>query len=350
MDDRSNSGWESNTAYLTSQIEGTVKACGIEIYGETPKYFTAYCPFHGNRVTPSFTVSRDTGTYFCFNASCGARGSLIELVKKTKGLNEFAARRLVIQNKNGSASIGGALRKRLAKKDFAEFPQETLDRMHQQLWHDDAAIDYMYGRGFTRETLEYFQVGYSSKKNLITVPMHDINGKPVGVIGRSIKDKRFHNSKGLPSPHTLFNIHRAREHGDTVIIVEASIDDMLMHQSGFPNTVGCLMGYFSDAHMDQIDKNFNNVIIMTDFDDYKKYIYVNCNKCKHLCTGHNPGRDLGMKISQSLPRKKVEWAAYSDKEVFPGAAKDPGDMTHNQRVQCIENRMSDLRYRQWLPY
>jgi DNA primase len=65
------------------------------------------------------------------------------------------------------------------------------------------------------ETLGYFRIGYSAKRDAIMVPMHNPDGLPIGVIGRSIAGKDFKNSKGLPKNKTAWNFHRAKREGDT---------------------------------------------------------------------------------------------------------------------------------------
>jgi len=313
------------------------------------------CPFHGNKYTPSFSVSKSSGAYICFNSSCGVSGGLTDLVVVLTKRDEFAARRLIrTQEKDISTSYSDRLKAAVssAPQEFTEFPQGTLDRLHQEYLSSSIAQDYMTGRGFEQETMEKFGIGYSAKTDMVTVPMHDSKARPIGLIGRSIQDKKFKNSPGLPTSKTLFNFHRAKKTGDTAIIVEASFDAMRIDQSGYPNVVGCLGGNFSSYHAEQLDRTFNTLIIMTDFD--KKRIDANCRRCakegKKLCTGHNAGRDLGMYIANTLSRKRILWASYEDRMVYADGAKDPGDMTDDQIRQCLKNAVSNFEYRSWNLY
>lgn len=208
------------------------------------------------------------------------------------------------------------------------------------------AHTYMIGRGFDEDTLDYFKIGYSAKQNMVVVPMHDPNGMPIGLIGRSIADKRFKNSTGLPKAKTCWNFHRAKRTGDTVIVCEASFDAMRIHQAGYPNVVALLGGHVTDMHLAQLSRTFSKIIIMTDF-DHKQY-RPNCRMCNYKkCRGHRPGRDLGRAIQSRLPNKRVLWAAYDDTCVYPHDAKDAGDMTDNEIRQCLKNAISNLEYTQW---
>jgi 5S rRNA maturation endonuclease (ribonuclease M5) len=237
--------------------------------------------------------------------------------------------------------------------DFAEFPQSAIDRMVEALWENEKALDYMRGRGFTDETLRKYEIGYSAKKDLVTVPMHTATGMPIGVIGRKPDsvDKQFKNSLRLPTSKTLFNIHRARRHGGTAIVTEASFDGMRVDQAGNPNVVSCLSGNVSPSHLEQLDKYFDTIIIMTDFDDKKKHIYSDCKKCAKrgfkLCIGHNPGRDLGNKIANGLPMKRVLWASYDERVVYPHGAKDTGDLEESEIRQCLYNAVTNFTYQDW---
>jgi DNA primase len=362
MGSRGDFKWERDyETYTPNQIEATIRACGIDVEGETTNDFLCFCPFHGNRFTPSFSVSRNSGAYICFNHSCNVSGTLIDLVKKLpmrngEYRNEFAARRLII--KKGSETEQ-AFEDQLIKAfeavvDFVEFPKATLDRMYADFWENPEAVRYMVeDRGFEEEVLDFFRIGFSAKKDIIAVPMHNGKGLPVGVIGRpaDIHNKFFKNSRGLPTSKTLWNLHRARLHGDTVIVCEASFDAMRIHQAGYPNVVACLGGNFSPHHFDQLNKNFSRIVIMTDFDSKEKHIYKNCRKCKNqglnLCRGHNPGRDLGATIAAGLHMKDVLWASFSDKIVYPHDAKDAGDMTDDEIRQCLRNAVTNYEYSDW---
>lgn len=362
MGTRGDFEWERDfEAYTPNQIQAVLRALRVDIAGETHNDFLAFCPFHGNRHTPSFSVSRTSGKYICFNHSCNVSGTLIDLVRKIPladgtRRNEFEARRLII--KKGSETEQ-AFEDQLAKTfepkvDFVEFPQVTLDRMYDDFWNNPEAVRYMVEeRGIEEETLDFFRVGFSAKKGIIAVPMHNGSGMPIGVIGRPAdkENKFFKNSSGLPTSKTLWNLHRAKRHGDTVIVCEASFDAMRIHQSGYPNVVACLGGNFSPHHFDQLNKHFSRIIVMTDFDKKEKHIYKNCRKCKNqgfnLCVGHNPGRDLGATIAAGLQNKEVLWAAYDNKLIYPHDAKDAGDMTDDEIRQCLRNAVSNFEYADW---
>ena len=52
------------------------------------KNYKAKCPFH-NEKTPSFFVSPDRGTYYCFG--CNAKGDIFSFVEKFEGTDFLGA-------------------------------------------------------------------------------------------------------------------------------------------------------------------------------------------------------------------------------------------------------------------
>ena len=360
-----NDGWEDDyQIYTASQVESVLEEAGVEVVNDTNTHFLCYCPFHGNTESPALAVDKSSGQYHCFNPSCYNSGELTELLMQRKGLNPFQAARLITKYKNASrVPLSERLEEIMA--DPAEFPsmsQSKIDDLHEVLW-TSPALEYMRGRGFTDETLKYFEVGYSaareypppykSRPEMVVVPMHDIKGNPIGVIGRSIVDKIFKNSSKLPKRLTAWNIHRAKKCGEVVIVCESSFDAMRIHQAGYPNVVALLGGHASHAILDQLNRHFSKVIIMTDFD--KKRYEPNCRRCKDIqfaynevrCVGHRDGRELGRALVRGMPNKKMMWAAYDDTCVFPHGAKDAGDMTDEEIRQCLRNAVSNLEYELW---
>ncbi len=175
-------GKAGSALYSREQVEAVLNNIGVEIDGETMNDFLCFCPIHGNRLTPSFSVSKSSGTYICFNAACNATGTFIDLVKSVGSKDEFQARRLIIKckaegNSNFADQLAGAFKK---QPDFVEFPQNTLDRMYEDFWQSEDAISYMQNeRGFTEETLRTFKIGYSARKDIVAVPITP-TGMPLG--------------------------------------------------------------------------------------------------------------------------------------------------------------------------
>jgi len=288
-----------------------------------------YCPFHSNRHSASFSVSKEFGAWLCFNPACGESGTLIDLVKKITQRNDYEALRFVsVKEAEVLSNFDDLLEDALEEKpDFIEFDPAVIEKLSLEMKTYSEGKDYMYSRGFTEETLEYFNVGYSNNRNMVTVPVHSPDGLCVGVVGRSVKEKEFKNSPGLPRNSTMFNIHRAKRIGATCIVVESSFDAMRVHQSGFPNVVATLGGHISSNNLSLLNKYFNRIIIMTDNDQ--------------------AGRSLGNNIFNKLRNKDILWASYEYGIVYPHQAKDAGDMTDQEIKACINNSVSHIEYISW---
>ncbi len=344
--------WEADSeVYTPAQVEAVANYCDIEVVSETNTHLLAYCPFHNNTDDPAFALDKEKGLWHCFNPSCGSSGTLESLLRSLKGLNPFEAARVILMNQDkvheNVADRLSAIREKAP--EFVEFPSPPVDRMSSDLWtpQGQRGLDYLKSRGFEAETLKHFGVGYSVKQDMTVVPMHDPKGMLVGFVGRAVSDKIFKNTNNLPKSKTAWNFHRAKLHGETIIIVESSFDAMRIHQAGYPNVIALLGGHLTSYHIDQINKTFSRVIIMTDFD--KKIYRPNCRKCQALreCKGHRPGRELGWSIVRSLPNKTLRWAAYDEDNVYPHNAKDAGDMTDDEIRYVLTNAISHFQYSQW---
>ena len=311
--------------YSPSHMRAIVRQLGLHVVSETSHDFLCLCPFHGNRHTPSFSVSHQKGLYLCFNPSCGVSGTIVELVKNMTHRNEFEALRFIISaQKESVAHFEDELAEILDDKpEFEEFSQETLDRLNEGML--DEGRKYLNNRGINDESIDHFKLGYSQTQRMVIVPVHSPDGIPVGLVGRSIEGKSFKNSTGLPRNKTMFNIHRARRASSTAIVVESSFDAIRVHQSGYPNVIATLGGSMSKINLNNINRNFNKVIIMTDAD--------------------TAGRELGKTIASSLKNKEILWAHYSNDMLYPHDAKDVGDMTEEEIRTCIENALADYEYR-----
>lgn len=359
MANRRNDEWEDNyEIYSPGQVEAVLEYCGVEVVSDTATHFLVLCPFHGNTDSAAMAVDKYKGLWTCFNPACMNSGTLEEMLRRTKALNPFQAARVILKNRNAEkTSFEERLAEAMNKEpDFVEFPQESLDRLYNS-FKGSKGEEYMRSRGFDDSTLDHFRIGYSAKKDMVVVPMHDPNGMPVGFIGRaaSHNDKRFRNTDNLPKRKTAWNFHRAKRAGETVVICESSFDAMRVHQAGYPNVIALLGGHVSPLHLKQIMRTFSTIVIMTDYDE--KQYKPNCRMCNYKpCKGHRAGRELGRSLVKGLPNKKIKWAAFDDKCVYPNwplagvrskPAKDASDMTDDEIRQCLRNAISNLEYTQW---
>ena len=322
-------GKVNSTQYTQGHIKSVLKEIGLEISGETSNDFLCYCPFHSNRHTSSFSVSKEYGAFICFNPACGESGTLIELIKRVLNKNDFQAMRLVFSKQEEALDNFEEIMAEMFKDkpDFVEFPQSKINELSTSLTLNKVARDYFISRGINDLSMSHFELGYSENQNMVTVPVHTLDGLPIGLVGRSIEGKSFKNSTNLPKSKTLFNIHRAKKIGDHVIIVESSFDAIRVHQAGFPNVVATLGGFLSNDQHNLLNRHFNKITIMTDND--------------------LAGRELGSGIAYKLKNKDILWSSFEYGKIYPHDAKDAGDMTDEEIKTCVKNSVSNIEYRSW---
>ena len=308
-------------------MRAMLKSLGVDIVGETSNDFLCLCPFHGNRHTPSFSVSHTKGVYLCFNPSCGVSGNIVELIKEVSHRNDFEALRFISSIQQTSAtSFEDELASILEDKpDFKEFPQNKLNELYESI--DDRAREYLASRGITQKSINHFKLGYSKSQDMVIVPVHSPDGIAVGLVGRSIEGKSFKNSTQLPRSKTMFNIHRAKREGGAIIVVESTFDAIKFFEAGFPNAVATLGGHLSKENIDNLNKYSSKIIIATDNDE--------------------AGRKLGLEIAQKLKSKEVLWASFNYGMIYPHDAKDIGELTNEEIKQCILNAVPHFEYMTW---
>lgn len=283
--------------YSEDQVKSVVNACGVTIGSDLETHLLVYCPFHYNVNTPACEVDKEKGLFFCF--SCQESGSLTDFVMKSTGRNYFEASRL-INKKYEPVDLVSSITKIVDKKDIEEFDMDTITRLNNNLNKNSDAKSYLYSRGIDDISISVFKIGFSDKQNMVTVPVQDHTGMYVGFVGRSISDKSFKNSTGLPRRHTLFNLNRSKF--ENIIVVESSFDAIRLWQLGLP-AVATLGSYISKEQIALLNKWANEIIIAPDKDQ--------------------AGEKLVLKIKNGS-NKQINVVS------IPGDAKDVGDLEDNQ--------------------
>ena len=312
--------------YTKADLRSILRSCNIEIVSQTGTDFLCLCPFHHNTDSPAFAASYSKGLYVCYNQNCNSSGTILDLVIKLTNRTSFEAMRFIASNKMSEAEMLEEELKDLLddKPEFVEFSRQTLENLYNGLLSNEKAKEYFDSRKIGYEAIAHFSLGYSKVQNMVTVPLHSPDGIPVGIIGRSIEGKSFKNSPNLPRNKTMFNLHRAKREGGTIIVVESSFDAIRLWQAGFPNAVATLGGSISDINIQHLNKYSSTIIIMTDND--------------------KAGISLGETIANKLRNKNVLWARYDSLNTYPHNAKDVGDLTDEEIKQCIKNAIPHFEY------
>lgn len=261
MDRRS--GRNSNSLYSDEQIKRVLAGSGINIESEVDSDYIIFCPFHGNHRTPAGEVDKSSGIFFCF--SCHKACELIELIMHTSGRTYFEAARY-IKSKETESDISSLVSKQLAKEpEFVEFDEFTVKRLNSAALDSPRAMRYFNGRLITEASVRKFQLGYSDKRDMVTIPVHSPDGMCVGFVGRSVEGKEFKNSPKLPKSKTLFNLNRIKA-SRQVYVVESSFDAIRLDQCGMP-AVATLGASVNGTQIELLQKYFNDIIVIADNDE-----------------------------------------------------------------------------------
>ena len=143
-----------------------------------------------------------------------------------------------------------------------EFELKSVDMSHE----------YFKRRGIKQDTAEYFGTGHfhgrGSMSERVVIPIHNEVGELIAYAGRSIDDSepKYKVPAGFKKSLVLFNLHRAENPQDRVVVVEGFFDAMKVHQAGFPHVVA-LMGCEMSEHQEALlVECFDEVVIMLDGD------------------------------------------------------------------------------------
>ncbi len=285
------------------------------------------CPFHGEK-TPSFTVSPAKGIYKCFG--CGKAGNSVNFIMDHEKLTypealKYLARKYSIEivEKEVTPEERALQNEKESLYIVTQYAQKYFTDL---LLNDDhgrsVGLGYFHERGFTNQTIEKFQLGYSSEgrrqfsetavKNgykpeylvktglsilsnnhvegtpvtvadifdrytgRIIFPIHGLTGRVIGFGGRILtNDKKV--AKYINSPQTdiydksrvLYGLYQAKKaivEKDNCYLVEGYTDVLAMHQAGIENAVASSGTSLTVEQTRLIHRFTKNITILYDGD------------------------------------------------------------------------------------
>ena len=254
----------------------------------------AKCPFH-NEKTPSFFLSPDRGTYYCFG--CGASGDIFTFVEEFEGLDFKGALKLLADRAGVPLEPYSkeAKENKSEKEKLYEVMEEATKFYESNLTKNKEVSEYLHSRGLTDKSIKDFRIGfaildwrllyshlktkgfsdveleraglakktekgyYDRFRGRIMFPIADSSGRIVAFSGRLFVDDGK-SAKYLNSPETpifsknavLYGIDKAKDSirkNNFSILVEGQIDLIMSHQAGYRNTVATSGTALSDSTM-----------------------------------------------------------------------------------------------------
>ncbi|MCK0471554.1 DNA primase [Halalkalibacter sp. APA_J-10(15)] len=278
------------------------------------RQYSGLCPFHGEK-TPSFSVSPDKQLYHCFG--CGAGGNAFTFLMELENLSFVEAAVQLGKRANIDVSIEGTHSTNVSK------PQQNMKKAHSvaaKMYHHVLMLteegkpgrEYVEERGFTREQVEYFQIGFSPDRwdalstlltkrnfnqaemveasllgeresdggtydrfrNRLMFPIWDAKGQVIAFGGRTISDEKpkYLNSSDSAIFHksqTLYGLHLARSSirkQSSIVLFEGYVDVIAAWSAGVTNGVATLGTALTEEQARMMRRNAEMVTLCYDSD------------------------------------------------------------------------------------
>lgn len=278
--------------------------------------YMGLCPFHNER-TPSFSVNRSRNYCYCF--SCHKGGSPVNFIMEKEGISYHDAllhlarkygikveeRELTDEEREAQSRREGMfIANEWAMKYFEENLAETPDGR-------DIGLQYLYGRGVTRQAIKQFHLGYALDKGNAFLEAATKKGfnpevlKTLGLVGTSQQGRDYDRFRGrvifpilnssgkvvafggrdlkggpakyINSPESdlykksneLYGMYQARSaivKEDKCYLVEGYLDVIGMWQSGMQNVVASSGTALTDGQIALIHRFTKNVTLIYDGD------------------------------------------------------------------------------------
>lgn len=271
--------------------------------------FKAKCPFH-NEKTPSFFVSPDRDSYYCFG--CGAKGDIFSFIEEFEGL-DFRGALKILAERAGVELVSEHPRFRNERERLFEIMEKSTVFFERNLSEKNEALDYLKSRGLEVQTIKEWRIGYASSlwnnlenhlktkdfsisemekaglikkdggrsydrfRDRIIFPIFDSSGRIIAFSGRILHDDGK-SAKYLNSPETelfsksktLYGFDKAKlaiKKMDYSILVEGQMDLIMCHQADYINTVASSGTALTRNHLEILKRLSNRVIIAFDADN-----------------------------------------------------------------------------------
>jgi len=236
--------------------------------------YTGLCPNpeHHDTKDGNFYVKEDNQYYKCF--SCGFKGDVISFIEEVEGIDFIEAVKLLIDD-NGLDYDEIKTTNIYIKDNFSvEKIQKAINLLNSREYLNEEILSkyatppkYMINRGFTKDTLNKFEIGFCSDPtddlyNRVTIPWRDEKERLITINGRRVKSstpKKYKIKKGTRK-NILYNINNIEKNNEPLILVESEMDVMWLYQMGYKRVVALGGNEIGDRkwHL----RNFTNQVIL----------------------------------------------------------------------------------------
>ena len=265
------------------------------------------CPFHADN-NASMSVSTRLDMFQCF--ACHKAGNIFNFIANIENISYGDAIRLLA--KEDGYNVGTVTKHENPHQKDYEIMKLAIkfyqNNINSALGNN--AIKYLNDRKIDRETIKKFEIGLSITRQPLTnfllnkykveelielgltndnnkdvftdrimIPIHDLNGNPIGFGGRIYQTKdgsKYVNTKAtkiFDKSNILYNYHRAHNKlnkDDAIIIMEGYFDVIRASTVGVNNCVAPMGTALTKNHIKILKKITNNIILCFDGDEAGK--------------------------------------------------------------------------------
>ncbi|MCB1282905.1 MAG: DNA primase [Microthrixaceae bacterium] len=275
--------------------------------------WTGLCPFH-NEKSPSFSVNQNEGLFYCFG--CQKSGDVITFVREIEHLDfvgavEWLAAKVGIVLTYTDRDEGAGRRRQKQLHDVMERAVEWYRaRLNAPGPDAGAARRYLRSRGFDREMVEQFQVGWAPDswdelcrflkvpddvlvdcglgfrnkasrqqdffRARVLFPIFDDQGRPVAFGGRKLPDTdgpKYQNSRETKlynKSATLYGLNWAKAdivNANEAVICEGYTDVIGFFRAGIPRAVATCGTALTEDHIRSLKRFTRRIILAYDADE-----------------------------------------------------------------------------------
>jgi len=246
--------------------------------------FFGLCPFHDER-TPSFSVAPDKEIYHCFG--CGAGGSVFNFIMEHENLTFVEAVQQLGTHYGIEVVLSGDSGSKQLFTQLYELHEIAAAVYTKNLFSakGKAALNYLFERGLTEDTLTEFKVGFAPDSwEFLT---KKIKGKGYsresvdksglfafgGRVFESEDPAKYMNSPETPlyrKSEVFYGYHKtapAVRSAGSAILVEGYMDFLQLVQAGIENVLAVSGTAFTTRHAVQIGKITQKVYLAYDGDE-----------------------------------------------------------------------------------
>jgi len=211
-----------------------------------------------------FQINAEKGLVHCF-AGCGISGTFTRAIAIVEGCNEREARRIILRASGGNRkSVGGYSQpeNRLDSKRSSHARKKVPRRENLDYSRNipGAGLDYLRTRGITSDSVAHFEIGWDSEELRLVIPAKDLSGNTRLLIKRATRAKdwpKYLYTEGFPKTSLLYgacDLDPGMVQSQGIVIVEGSLDRMILWQHGITTTVATLGTGLSEIQARIIEK------------------------------------------------------------------------------------------------